>query len=138
MGIAGAVLLIACANLANLMLARASARQREMAVRLALGANRGRLIRQALAESLLLAGIGTACGALAAQGLSRFMLSFMSTQSSRVFVALHFDWRMLAFTAGLAALTCILFGLAPALQASQTAPAEASIAAGKISRACPA
>jgi len=131
MGISALVLLIACANLANLMMARASARQREMAVRVALGASRSRLIRQVLAESLLLAVVGSVCGAVLAQGLSRFLVAFLSTQSTTLFLNLHSDWRVLTFTGGLAILTCLLFGLAPAIQASHTAPGEAMKATGR-------
>ena len=137
MGISGLVLLIACANLANLMLARASARQREMAVRLALGASRVRLIRQLLAESLLLAIFGAIAGALMAQAVSRVLVSFLSTQERHVFVNLAPDWRLLAFTTGLALFTCVLFGLAPALQASATAPGEVLKATGRSLTAGP-
>lgn len=122
LAIAGLVLLIACANLANLMLARASAREREIGVRLSLGASRGRLIRQLLAESLLLAAIGAALGTLLSQALSRLMVSFLSTQNSQLFVDLHPDWRVLGFTTALAVLTCAIFGLTPALRATRVAP----------------
>jgi len=105
MGISALVLLIACANLANLMMARASARQHEMAVRVALGASRSRLIRQVLAESLLLAVAGSVCGALLAQGLSRFLVAFLSTQSTTLFINLRPEWRVLTFTGGMAILT---------------------------------
>lgn len=131
LGIAGLVLLIACSNLANLMLARASTREREMAVRLAIGANRGRLIRQLLAESLLLTLIGTAMGALLAQFLSRYLVSFLTTSDNPLFVELAPDWRVLGFTAAVAILTCILFGLTPALRATRTAPASAMKASGR-------
>jgi predicted permease len=120
MAIAGFVLLIACANLANLMLARASARQREMAVRLAVGASRARLVRQLLTEGLLLAAAGAVWGVIAAQVLSRFLVSFLLTGDDPIFVDLHLDWRVFAFTAGLAILTCLLFALAPALRAAGT------------------
>jgi predicted permease len=125
LALAGMVLLIACANLANLMMARTGAREREIAVRLALGASRSRLIQQLLVESLLLSTGGAAAGSLLAQALTRVLISFLSTQSSQVFLNLSLDWRVLGFTAGLAILTCVLFGLAPALRASGTPPAAA-------------
>jgi len=125
LAMSGLVLLIACANLANLMLARASARQREMALRLTLGASRKRLIRQLLAESLLLATLGMLAGVGLAQILSRALVAFLSTQQNPVFVELTPDWLVLGFAAGLAILTCILFGLAPAIQASRTEPGVA-------------
>ena len=125
LSLSGLVLLIACANLANLMLARASVRQREMALRLTLGASRSRLIRQLLAESLLLATLGTVAGAALAQVLSRVLVAFLSTEGNRIFVELTLDWRVLGFAAGLAILTCVLFGLAPAIQASRTDPGAA-------------
>src|SRR5262249_5335541 len=119
LAIAGLVLLIACANLANLLLARASAREREMAVRLAVGASRWRLVRQLLVESLLLAITGAALGVNLAQGLSRFLVSFISTTGGQVFLDLKPDWRLLGFASLVAMLTCILFGLAPALRATR-------------------
>ena len=131
LAIAGAVLLIACANLANLMLARASTREREMAVRLAIGAGRPRLIRQLLAESALLAVVGTALGAFLAQFLTRYLVSFLSTPGSPLFIELSPDWRVLGFTAAVAVLTCILFGLTPALRATRIAPASAMRASGR-------
>jgi putative ABC transport system permease protein len=122
LGLAGLVLLIASANLANLMLARASTREKEIGVRLALGAGRGRLIRQLLAESLLLALLGAALGATLARNLSQVLVASLSTQNDPLFVDLGADRRMLGFTMGLAVLTCILFGLAPALRTASVTP----------------
>jgi len=122
LAIAGLVLLVACANLANLMLARASAREREIAVRIALGASRLRLIRQLLVESSLLAGAGAILGALIAGDLSSFVVSFISTEGNPLFVALDTDWRVVAFTSSVAILTCALFGLAPAVRVTRWDP----------------
>lgn len=127
----GLVLLIACANLANLLLARATVREPEIAVRLAIGASRTRLIRQLLAESLLLA----MCGAVLGTGLgivaSRGLVAFISSVDSPLFVDLAIDWRMLGFTAALAVATCLLFGLMPAMRATYLDPASAMRAGGR-------
>ncbi len=131
LGIAGLVLLIACANLANLTLARASTREREMAVRLAIGADRGRLIRQLLAESLLLTLIGTALGVVLAQLLGNNLVAFLTTDGNPLFLKLQPDWRVLGFTSAVAILTCILFGLTPALRATRTPPGAAMKASGR-------
>src|ERR1700675_587496 len=102
LAIAALVLLIACANIANLLLARASARGREIAVRLSLGASRGRLIRQLLVESLLIGIAGTVLGAVLAQWVSRSLVAFIGTSAPDVFVDLHPDWLVLSFILGLA------------------------------------
>ena len=120
LGIAGLVLLITCANLASLMLARTTARDRDMAVRLAIRAGKWRLIRPVLTESLLLTGVGAIAGVAVAWVLSRGLLSFLG-------VSLDFklDWRLFAFLLGMSLLTCLLFGLAAALRAARTSPGEA-------------
>jgi putative ABC transport system permease protein len=124
LGLSGLVLLIACANLANLMLARASTREREISVRLALGASRARLIGQMLSESALLAIVGTVFGGLLAAVLSRFLIAFISTPNNPVFLDMRTDWRVLGFAAGLAILTTLLFGLVPALRAGSLPPSS--------------
>jgi predicted permease len=127
----GLVLLIACANLANLLLARASVREREIAVRQAIGASRGRLVAQLLSESMLLALLGAALGVALAALLSRGLVAFLTTEGNRMFVGLGIDWRLLGFTAAMAILTCILFGLVPALRATRVAPAAVMRSGGR-------
>jgi predicted permease len=122
LGVTGLVLLIACANLANLMLARATAREREMGVRLAIGASRSRIARQLLSESLLIALAGASLGFLLAQGLSRSLVAFLSPDDDRLFIDLSLDGNVFAFTVALATATCLLFGLAPALRATGAHP----------------
>lgn len=124
LAIAGLVLMIACANLANLMLARSSARERELAVRMALGASRGRLIRQLLSESLLIATVGASLGWLLAGNMSAALVAFLSTERTRWMLELSSDWRVFGFTAALTVLTCVLFGLTPALRATRNGPGE--------------
>src|SRR6202035_2286479 len=123
LGISGLVLLIACANLANLMLARAGARERQITIRRALGATRWRMIRELLSEGVLLAVGGAVCGLFLAFAVSRLLVSFISTSDNQVFLDLGMDWRVLAFTTALAVLTTISFGLAPAIRATRAEPA---------------
>ena len=124
MAITGAVLLLACANIANLLLARATAREREVAIRLAIGASRGRIIRQLLVESLLLSSFGAALGIALAFAADRLLLAaFLGSQSSDLTVSALPDLRILAFTFAVLLATALLFGLAPALQASRPAVA---------------
>jgi predicted permease len=119
MAVVGLVLLIACANIANLLLARAAARQKEIAIRLAMGAGRLRLIRQFLTESLLLSAIGAAAAILFSAWGTRVLLRVVSSGPETVALDLHTNARVLSFTAALAILTGVLFGLAPALRATR-------------------
>lgn len=123
LGISGLVLLIACANLANLMLARAGARERQITIRRALGASRWRMIRELLSESLLLAAGGAISGLFLAFLVSRLLVASISTPQNQVFLDLGMDWRILAFTTALAVLTTVSFGLAPAIRATRAEPA---------------
>ncbi len=123
--IVGLVLMIACANMANLLLAQSVARRRELAVRLSLGAGRLQLIRQLLVESLMLSAAGAIAGlAIAAWG-SRALLAIMSTRTSVIALDLSMDWRLFAFTALIGTLTGLLFGVAPALRGTALSPADA-------------
>jgi len=117
--VVGLVLAIACSNIAGLLLARATARQREVAVRLAIGAGRGRLIRQLLTESALIGGIGGLAGLAIAWAITRALVAFQPPIPVPVTVDLSLDGRVLAFTAALSLVTGILFGLAPALRSTR-------------------
>ena len=125
MVLVGAVLLIACANIASLLLARATVRRRELSLRMALGASQARLVRQLLAESLLLAGSGAALGLLVARWASPLLVRQLATSRQAVSLDLSLDWRVLAFTTALSVVMALLFGLAPAFGAARVAPHDA-------------
>ena len=122
MAVVALVLLIACANIANLLLARAAARQREISIRMAIGAARRRVMRQLMSESLLLAVLGAAGGLLFAAWGSRLLVRFISTARNELQLDTAPDLRVLAFTMGIAVLTGLLFGLVPALRATSVPP----------------
>jgi len=129
MAIVAAVLLIACSNVANLLLARGAARHREIAIRMALGSGRGRLIRQLLIESLLLSLTGAALGIVFARWGARLLVGLLASnvyRENRVFLDLGIDPRMLAFTIAMAVLTGLLFGLVPAGRAARVDPQSAT------------
>lgn len=125
MAMVGIILLIACANLANLLLARAAAREREIAVRLSIGASRNRLMRQLLVECILLSLCGAALGSVVAYWLSRVLPRWASRGVNPIPLNLSPDVRVLGFTIAIAALTGIVFGLAPALQGTRVEPIQA-------------
>lgn len=118
LGAVGFVLLIACANVANLLLARSAARQKEIAIRAAMGASRSRLLRQMLTESILLSAIGGIAGLLLSIWLTKVLMSMLPEGAARI-EQVGIDYLVLAFALGVSALTGILFGIVPALQASK-------------------
>jgi len=138
MWVSGMVLLVACANVANLLLARASSRRHEIAARMALGASRGRLIRQLLTESMVLAMIGGALAVPLAWWGGMLLVRMISTGDSPVPLAVAPDLRVFAFTAAVSLLTGILFGLAPAIRGTRVDPGplmkEGTHRAGRRSR----
>jgi predicted permease len=119
------VLLVACANIANLLLARATARRHELSIRLALGASRAQLMRQLFAESVVLSVVGAAGGLLVAQWGSRLLVRQLTTATNTVFLDLSIDWHILAFTIGATVATALLFGTVPAFRAAGVAPMDA-------------
>jgi len=119
MAIVGLVLLVACANVGTLALARGSARRREIAVRLAIGAGRRRVMQQLLVESVLLAVVGGALGLVLAQWIGAVLVGLVSSPADPIFLSLRPDARILAFTFGVSLVTGILFGLAPGLRAAR-------------------
>jgi len=117
--VVGLVLLIACANVANLLIARATSRQKEIAIRLAMGANRSRIISQLLVESLSLAFTGGLLGLAVAVWMDRALLSFLPSDGSPLTISMTPDWRTLAFNFGVAVVTGLIFGLVPAFQSAR-------------------
>jgi predicted permease len=129
------ILLIACANLANLLLARASSRDREVAVRVAIGASRMALIRQFAAESLVLAAAGAVVALFLARGLGHILLYALATQGGAPALILATDWRVLGFATAVASATCIIFGIAPAIRATRIEAVAAMKSGGRGSTA---
>ena len=126
MGVVSFVLLIACANVANLQMARAKARENEVGLRLALGAGRGRPLRQLLTESLVLAVLAGAAGVALAWAIHRGILSIPLPVGAPVRIEVGIDWRVLAFTSLVTLLAAVAFGLAPAMRATSAPPASAA------------
>jgi putative ABC transport system permease protein len=124
MVVAGFVLMIACANIASLMLARAAARRKELAVRLAVGASRSRLIRQLMTECLILSTAGAVLGVLFARWCSALLVRYISTTHDTVFLDLTIDTRMLVFTVSIACLCALLFGVVPAFRSTRVSLAD--------------
>jgi predicted permease len=124
LGAVGAVLLIACVNAANLMLARSTARRQEIAIRAAIGAGRGRLLRQLLTESMLIALAGGIGGSIVAVGGVKLLVALLPAKFPRA-QAIHLDLSVFAFTFAIALAAGLLFGFAPALQASSVSPIQA-------------
>jgi len=129
--IAGIVLLIACSNVANLLLARGAARTREMSLRASIGAGRARLLQQLLVEAGVLTLAATALGFLCATLALPLIVGMLTTNENPVYLATRLDWRAVAFVAALGGLTTVLFGLVPAIRASAASPARAAAVGGR-------
>ncbi len=125
MAMVALVLLIACANVANLELVRASVRQREFAIRLAIGAQRKHLIQLLLIESLILAFMGALVGLLLANWGSKLLVDLVSTSTNPIQINLRIDWRVIIFTIAIATLTALIFGLVPAFSSTRVDPIDA-------------
>ncbi len=121
----GLVLLLACANLANLILARSTARSREFALRLAIGASRARLVSQLLTETLALAAVSTVAGLCFARLVTQLLISLLSQRNNPIVLTLSPDWRVFTFLTGIAMLTCIILGLAPVLRVTRESARDA-------------
>lgn len=128
--VAGLVLLIACSNLANLFTARATAREREMALRASIGAGRGRLVQQGIVEGAMLAAVACGLGLVCGQGMAQAIVRMLGPSSDPVYLDVHLGWRMAVFAAAAGTAATLLFALAPALRASAVAPNEALKAGG--------
>jgi len=131
MGAVGLVLLIACANVANLLLVRASSREREVAIRLAVGAGRGRLVRQLLTESIMLATFGAFLGLFVAQWGTRGLIGLITNPETQLVVDTGFNPRVLLFTAAITTVTALIFGLIPAWRGTRISPQAAMKAGGR-------
>ena len=131
LGMTGLVLLIACTNLMNLLLARAGAREHEIGVRLAIGASRAGVVSQLLTESIVLAVCGAGLGVVLASPLSRGLVALLATTNNPLDLELHAGWPVLAFACAAGLITCVLFGLVPAFRASRTDPGVAMKTEGR-------
>jgi putative ABC transport system permease protein len=123
--VVGVVLLVACANIANLQVGRGAARRQELSIRLALGASRWQLTRQLFVESVVLAAAGTLAGLVFARWASRAIVGQMSSSTAPVVLEFSADWRVLGFTSAVMVMAVLLFGTAPAFRASRVAPIDA-------------